>query len=229
MICLVYEVWNGFPTNASYWETKKVLITSQNLISPTHCCLQTHFTSPVGLSWYPKKVSICIRKKEENTYEIIIKLSETANICHPGNLIHFVSHGQTHSACFKAWKECFWFVTSYSYSSVPKITSFIHIQMVISECSVGAWIQRGKVIIKVRFTLQAESPSIFQEKSGRERRLLAACTFLQIEHTLNSNVTDDRRIKESAGREQSLPPLPDFSRKIEGDSARRVGSLVCTR
>ena len=98
--------------------------------------------------------------------------------------------------------------------------------MVISECSVGAWIQRGKVIIKVRFTLQAESPSIFQETSGR---LLAACTFLQIEHTPNSNVTDDRRIKESAGREQSLPPLPDFSRKIEGDSARRVGSLVCTR
>ena len=33
---------------------------------------------------------------------------------------------------------------------------------------------------------------------------------------------DDRRIKESAGREQSLLPLLDFSRKIEGDSARRV-------
>ena len=32
---------------------------------------------------------------------------------------------------------------------------------------------------------------------------------------------DDRRIKESAGREQSLLPLPDLFRKIEGDSARR--------
>ena len=30
----------------------------------------------------------------------------------------------------------------------------------------------------------------------------------------------------SASREQSLLPLPDFSRKIEGDSARRVQPIV---
>ena len=33
---------------------------------------------------------------------------------------------------------------------------------------------------------------------------------------------DDRRIKICTGREQSLLPLPNFSRKIEGDSVRRV-------
>ena len=40
--------------------------------------------------------------------------------------------------------------------------------------------------------------------------------------TDSSTFLDDRRIKECAGRKQSLLPLPDFSRKIEGDSARRV-------
>ena len=51
-----------------------------------------------------------------------------------------------------------------------------------------------KTIKTTWLTLRAESPSIFLEKSGRG----------------------------SAGREQSLLPLPDFSRKIEGDSARSV-------
>ena len=40
--------------------------------------------------------------------------------------------------------------------------------------------------------------------------------------TDSSMFLDDQRIKESAGPEQSLLPLPDFSRNIEGDSARRV-------
>ena len=42
----------------------------------------------------------------------------------------------------------------------------------------------------------------------------------------SSMFLDDRQIKESAGHEQSLLPLPEFSRKIEGDSARRVLALL---
>ena len=38
----------------------------------------------------------------------------------------------------------------------------------------------------------------------------------------SSNFLDDRRIKESTGREQRLLSLPLFSGKIEGDSACRV-------
>ena len=49
---------------------------------------------------------------------------------------------------------------------------------------------------KFSSTLRAESSSIFQEKSGRGKRLLTA-----LGHGF---------------------PLPDFSRKMEGDSARRV-------
>ena len=40
--------------------------------------------------------------------------------------------------------------------------------------------------------------------------------------TDSSVFSDERRIKESWSRSQSLLPLPDLSRKIEGDSARRV-------
>ena len=44
--------------------------------------------------------------------------------------------------------------------------------------------------------------------------------------TDSSVFSDERRIKESWSRSQSLLPLPDLSRKIEGDSARRVTELV---
>ena len=40
--------------------------------------------------------------------------------------------------------------------------------------------------------------------------------------TDSSIFLDDWRIKECGGCEQSLLPLPDFSRKIKGDSAHRV-------
>ena len=43
--------------------------------------------------------------------------------------------------------------------------------------------------------------------------------------TDSSIFSDERRIKESWSRSQSLLPLPDLSRKIEGDSARRVHKI----
>ena len=44
--------------------------------------------------------------------------------------------------------------------------------------------------------------------------------------TDSSIFSDERRIKESWSRSQSLLPLPDLSRKIEGDSARRVSEWL---
>ena len=51
------------------------------------------------------------------------------------------------------------------------------------------------------------------------------CTCVGTENRygeLKTSSRDDRRIKGSRGAKQSLLPLPDFSRKIEGDSACRV-------
>ena len=82
---------------------------------------------------------------------------------------------------------------------------------VTSKCSKDIRADKPKEV-PYYTTLRAESPSIFLDKSGRGRGL---CSWSALSLIRRSSKKMDEQV-------QSLLPLLDLSRKIEGDSARRV-------